>query len=160
MIKLTDILKEVTAIATADFSMPLQDFLDKYNQEVFPGITPKDTSLTPHGVISIGSIDPSEYDTWEEVIALPREREKIEKLADKVRQGIALPPILLSMLKGYRGSVVDGHHRVAANIVAGKREVEYVLDLESLIDMWLDKNHKSTTYKAREELLQNYLSSK
>lgn len=60
MIKLIDILSEI--IEFSDFNLSLKDFLDKYNQEQFPGLTPKNRSLEPHGSISIENIDPSEYD--------------------------------------------------------------------------------------------------
>lgn len=153
MIKLIDLLKET--INHADFNLSLKDFLDKYNQERHPGFTPKNQSLEAHGYINIKDIDPSEYDDWEELLSLPREQEKIQNLASKNQP---LTPILLSLLKGYRGLVLDGHHRVAANIQQGKDKIGYILDLESLIDLWLNKNNMVSTHKIREDLLQKYLT--
>ena len=153
MIKLTNLLKEI--IESSDFNLSLKDFLDKYNQEFFPNFTPKNKSLEPHGTIDIKNIDPSEYDDWEELLSLPREQEKIQKLSNQKQP---LTPILLSLLKGYRGLVLDGHHRVAANIQQGKNKIDYILDLESLIDMWLNKNNQSSSPKIREDLLQKYIN--
>jgi hypothetical protein len=154
MIKLADILKEV--IESSDFNLSLKDFLDKYNQEQFPGFIPKNRSLEPHGSISIENIDPSEYDDWDELLSSPQEQEKIQKL---ISQNQPLTPILLSLLKGYRGLVLDGHHRVAANIQQGKNKIDYILDLESLIDIWLSKNNQLSSSKIREDLLQKYISN-
>jgi len=155
MIKLIDLLNEI--IEPSDFNLSLKDFLDKHNQEQFPGFIPKNRSLEAHGSISVKNIDPSEYDDWEELLSLPREQEKIQNLASKTQP---LTPILLSLLKGYRGLVLDGHHRVAAAIQQGKDKVDYILDLESLIDMWLNKNNMTSSPKIREDLLQKYLSNK
>jgi hypothetical protein len=154
MIKLANILKEV--IESSDFNLSLKDFLDKYNQEQFPGFIPKNRSLEPHGSISIENIDPSEYDDWDELLSSPQEQEKIQKL---ISQNQPLTPILLSLLKGYRGLVLDGHHRVAANIQQGKNKIDYILDLESLIDIWLSKNNQLSSSKIREDLLQKYISN-
>lgn len=154
MIKLINILKEI--IELPDFNLSLKDFLDKYNQELFPGFIPKNISLEPHGTINIENIDPSEYDDWEEILSLPREQEKIQKLAN---QNQSLTPILLSLLKGYRGLVIDGHHRVAAAIQQGKDKIDYILDLESLIDLWLNKNNQQSSSKIREDLLQKYIKN-
>ena len=154
MIKLADILKEV--IESSDFNLSLKDFLDKYNQEQFPGFIPKNRSLEPHGSISIENIDPSEYDDWDELLSSPQEQEKIQKL---ISQNQPLTPILLSLLKGYRGLVLDGHHRVVANIQQGKNKIDYILDLESLIDVWLSKNNQLSSHKTREDLLQKYISN-
>jgi hypothetical protein len=153
MIKLIDILNEI--IESLDFDLSLKDFLDKYNQEQFPSFIPKNRSLKPHGSVNIKNIDPSEYDDWEEILSLSREQEKIQKL---ISQDQPLTPILLSLLKGYRGLVLDGHHRVAASIQQGKDKIDYILDLESLIDMWLNQNNKISTHKIREELLQKYIN--
>jgi hypothetical protein len=155
MIKLLNLLTEI--IESSDLNLSLENFLDKYNQEQFPGFIPKNRSLEPHGSINIENIDPSEYDDWEEILSLPREQEKIQKLAS---QDQPLTPILLSLLKGYRGLVLDGHHRVAATIQQGKDKIDYILDLESLIDLWLNKNNQPSSPKIREDLLQKYLLNK
>jgi hypothetical protein len=156
MIKLIDILREI--IEPSDFNLSLKDFLDKYNQEQFPKFIPKNRSLKPHGIINIKNIDPSEYDDWDELLSLPREQEKITNIINNIKQTDLYTPILLSLLSGYRGLVLDGHHRVAANIKLKKSNINYILDLESLIDLWLIKNNKPSTFKIREELISKYIS--
>jgi len=156
MIKLIHILKEI--IETSGFNLSLTDFLDKYNQEQFPGFIPKNRSLDPHGSINIEDIDPSEYDDWDELLSLPREQEKITSIINSIKQTGSYTPILLSLLDNYRGLVLDGHHRVAANIKLGENNVNYILDLESLIDLWLRKNKKPSNTKIREELMNKYIN--
>jgi hypothetical protein len=155
MIKLIGILREI--IEFSDFNLSLKDFLDKYNQEQFPGFTPKNRSLKSHGSINIENIDPSEYDDWDELLSLPREQEKITNIINNIKQTGSYTPVLLSLLNGYRGLILDGHHRVAANIKLGKNNVNYILDLESLIDMWLNKHNKPSTSKIRQEIIDKYI---
>jgi hypothetical protein len=138
MIKLVDLLREnmeSNIFNDAKETKELDDFLEKYSTK-----GKEFGTYEPHGLISLDDnnqpyirlndktieVTPSEYNNWSEL---------------KLKQEYDFPanqPVLLKYTAEYDDAqVIDGHHRVKYIIDKDiNGELGYVLDEESLIDLW------------------------
>lgn len=124
----------------------LNKFLDKYVAEYLPEHA--DSSIRPkklvHDHVAPSSLNPTEWEDWDEHKTwsgdvMTGSQEHIARLADAVKQGKRINPVLVQGHKDdpqYNPAVVDGHHRVAAHIVAGASKMPVIYDVETLIRLW------------------------
>ena len=132
-------------IKQAASEMPSFEFLQKFNGEertehVDAGVKPSPAHRI-HDILDPNKIDPSEWENWNDRW-MKHSPEKIRNLAESK---VPIPPVLVRGTlddKKYRPQVIDGHHRTAAAIDAG-RGVPVTYDLDTLIKIWKEQKSSS-----------------
>lgn len=118
-------------------TLPYRDFMHKYHAESKPysaGIV--------HDLARLDNLDPSEYDSWDQVLDNPASRAHVQSMI----AAPTLPPILVTGLPtdSMRQQVNDGHHRYVASLYRGADTIPVAYDTETLARLWKDQHPEST----------------
>jgi hypothetical protein len=110
-------------------------------------------------------LDPSEWESWQEwndptkVAGGPDSKNKVEQFTKDILQYKKFPPVLVNGTDDdpkYRPQVIDGHHRTAAYLNAGKDEIPVIYDISTLIDIWCNENNQKLN---KIEIYKKYLET-
>jgi hypothetical protein len=141
--------------------LDIKEFLDKHVTQFMPehmnmksppeGVVKQE----PHEYLPPGLLDPSEWSSWADR-SLPGSSEKIKSFRESLKRGDKFPPVLVHTQKGDLPYVEDGHHRMAAYIEEGVKEVPVSFDINSLIKIWKEQNNSQAKTSS---LYQDYLQT-
>lgn len=156
--------ESITDIRQDARRMDVMSFLNKYVAEMLPQHKSHPKAQI-HDYIYTGNLDPSEWDSWQDwniphkVAGGPDSKEKVEKFTNDILRYQKLPPVLVNGTDddfGLRPQVIDGHHRTAAYMNAGKDEVPVVYDIWTLIDVWGKENNQQLKNSDKNEIYKNF----
>jgi hypothetical protein len=161
--QITRTLKQGELKAAAK-KLSLTAFLNNFVSEVTPAHI--DAGITPHVIthaeLPVDTLTPSEWDAWDDYKSftgntMKGSKGKIANLTDAIKSGNSISPVLVN--NNYsEPSVIDGHHRVAAHIAAGKSSIPVTYDIETLIKLWRDAHPDSVVdQKSAYDNYQRYL---
>ncbi len=101
---------------------------------------PAGTKNQPTGRIGLQDAEPYEYNSFEDVLKETNGREYVDQMVKflKANPKKDLPPVLLSGRVGdaQKPFVVDGMHRMQAYRQAGRKDIPYWYDNNTLEDIW------------------------
>lgn len=127
-------------------------FLNANNAEHFgpewekAGVAPIHEPGFAHDHVPVSALYGSEVDSWDDPAS---NEEWVKKLTARFRDGEAIKPVLVAVDGAGNAQVLDGHHRVKAAILAGRKDVPVVYSAESLASAWKQANKDSLSDEMR-----------